>query len=148
MTYVAKKPWRSAWHRHGETFLQRGPNGVETADVWACPTRMLMVLSSVHYATFRGVVRPQYQVSVSTLNVDLARPRRRATDEECAYVLAAFGMVGAEEDNHEAGVARHFWRLCDVAPDAEMPCDCKETDEIVVEPDGHVWSRPRAGVVR
>lgn len=70
--------------------------------------------------------------------------RRERDDDSIARVLKDFDMVGAEEDNHENGRARHFWRMCEREPGEVVgECECKETEEIVVEPDGHTWSRTR-----
>lgn len=67
--------------------------------------------------------------------------KRRLTDAEVAHVLRDFGMEGAEEDNHEPGRARHFWLPVD--PEHRVDCECKTTEEVHVEADGHRWSNPR-----
>lgn len=85
----------------------------------------------------KGGVGPQWLVSISR------RGRRRPTSEECRRILRQFRMVGAEEDNHEPGIARKFWMPVD--PNERVDCQCKADEEQVVEPDGYTWSRKRVG---
>lgn len=144
--YAPKRPWRSAWARVEDVAIH-APDGrtLKLTNRWLNARAGLLVVSSVDHAEFRGVKRPQYHVSISV--VQDAAPGafgfRRPNDLEVAMVLRDFGMVGAEEDNHEPGRARHFWRLCQASPDEAMGCECKETEEVVVEADGHRWSRER-----
>ncbi len=49
--------------------------------------------------------------------------------------------MGAEEDNHEPGNARHFFVPVDKAK--RGICECKTTEEVHVEPNGHTWTNPR-----
>jgi hypothetical protein len=83
-----------------------------------------------------GETIPQWHLSVSVLS-----RTRRARGHEVRQALRDFGLEGAEEDNHEPGAARHFWMPVD--PGRRVDCECKTTEEVVVEPDGHRWSRPR-----
>lgn len=71
---------------------------------------------------------------------------KRPTRAELRRALSAFGFLGAEEDNHFPGIARHFWRPVDVA--ARVDCQCKEDELVVEEPDGYRWTTPRNGVCR
>ena len=75
----------------------------------------------------------QWLVSVSENG---RRPSRRAL----RLALKAFNMLGAEEDNHHPGIARHFWRPVDPAHRVECPCKASET--IVTESDGYRWTNP------
>jgi hypothetical protein len=79
---------------------------------------------------------PQWHVSVSRAN-------GRPTDDDMRIVLRDFELVGAEEDNHHPGVARHFWMPVD--PAHRVDCECKIEEETIVEPDGYRWTNPRAG---
>lgn len=79
----------------------------------------------------------QWHVSISRPGL----PFRRATDAEIARALEDFDLVGAEEDNHEPGRSRHFWQPLD--PSHRVDCECKTTEQRVVEPDGHTWSAPQ-----
>lgn len=67
--------------------------------------------------------------------------RRCLNPDVLARVLRDFDMVGAEEDNHQPGIARNFWRLCDAAPDAPSQCECKSDETTIVETDGFTWQR-------
>ena len=101
----------------------------------------LMRLATMFGAAMHGNTRD------SKLVHDALAPRplageRRATDEEVARILREFDMVGAEEDNHHPGLARHFWRLCELRPGEVVGmCECKEGETQVVEADGYVWSK-------
>lgn len=41
------------------------------------------------------------------------------------------------------GRARHFW--LDRGRKVQPECECKRTEETVVEPDGYRWQRPKGG---
>lgn len=73
-------------------------------------------------------------------HLSVSHKGKRPTDKELRRALRAFGMVGAEEDNHHPGVARHFWRPVDV--EHRVDCECKATEAVVVEPDGYRWTNP------
>lgn len=75
----------------------------------------------------------------------LAQPEH-ATDDDCKRALDAFRMRGCFEDNHArpngaAGNARNFWLAVD--PAHRIDCECKETEELIVLPDGYTFTRPR-----
>lgn len=53
--------------------------------------------------------------------------------------LRAFGLVGAEEDNHSPGSARHFFQPVD--PAYRGVCECKATEVQMADPDGYRWSQ-------
>jgi hypothetical protein len=109
----------------------------------------LLILSSVEMMDFRGALRPQWLVSVSARGrgpaseVQRHPERFRASDADVVAVLRDFDMERAEEDNHQPGCARMFFLLCDARPDDPQQCECKETEEVVVESDGFTWSRER-----
>jgi hypothetical protein len=79
-------------------------------------------------------VGPQWHVSVSARG-------KRPDDRQVRRALKAFGLVGAEEDNHHPGIARHFWRPVD--PAHRVDCKCKATEEIITEADGYRWTNPK-----
>lgn len=85
-----------------------------------------------------GKTGPTWHVSISSF-----RPSGnvRPSDAEVRKALRAFRMVGAEEDNHSSGRARHFFMPVD--PAARVACECKDDEEQVVEPDGYRYSRPK-----
>lgn len=78
---------------------------------------------------------PTWIVSISR------KGRRIATTEECRRLLRHLGIGQAEEDNHEPGIARKFWWPLD--PAKRVECQCKETEETVIEPSGMRWQRKR-----
>jgi hypothetical protein len=102
----------------------------------------IQVLSSLIHAKYRGAAVWQWLVSISMTN--RSDPKgSRADDETCRRVLVDFDVEGAEEDNHEPGVARKFFRNVDLKPGEVSLCECKEDEEKVVEPDGYTWSREK-----
>lgn len=94
------------------------------------------VMSSVDFIrgrdTSTGKPRWEFHVSVSHLG-------GRAGNEVCAAVLRDFGMVGANEDNHQGprGVVRNFWLPVDEGQDAKCPCQDEEKPHD--EGNGYVW---------
>jgi hypothetical protein len=99
----------------------------------------IRVLSTLALFEFRGQPRWQWHVSVSSAG-------HRPTDDQVDRALRDFKMAFAEEDNHSPGVARHFFLGCFPTPEevaTGTQCECKETEEVVVEPDGYTWSRER-----
>lgn len=77
--------------------------------------------------------RPEFHVSVSALTGIPTHPRRAPTDQEMEFVRGAFGMGGADEDNHGPGVCRHLW--LDVGKSRQEPCACKQDEQRIVEGD-------------
>jgi len=100
-----------------------------------------VVISSLENAELpdRSGVGPQWQISVSRMG-------KRPKPHDVRRALRAFGMVGAEEDNHHPGVARHFWVPVDAAH--RVDCQCKEDEHMVTEPDGYQWTNPKDGPCR
>lgn len=132
VTNPRRPPSWKGWKR------QPAPPGLPLQDggeIWRLRGRVLAI-SSLIYAEFRDGMHWQYLVSISYAG-------GRASDFVCRRVLADFGIPTAEEDNHESGVARKFWRLIDIAPDEPQLCECKETEETIVEPDGYTYTRER-----
>jgi|APDOM4702015159_1054818.scaffolds.fasta_scaffold43601_3 hypothetical protein len=94
----------------------------------------LKVISALEWAELpdgSGYLGLQWHISVS-------RWPERANDDDVKRALRDFGMLGAEEDNHEPGVVRNFWMPLDA--DARVDCECKTTEVVLVEQDGHVWT--------
>jgi len=77
---------------------------------------------------------PEYHVSIS-------KNGARVSADEIPELLRIFDMLGADEDNHAAGIARHFW-LPVADKYAGYVCPCKETEHAITEGD-YVW-RPLA----
>ena len=76
-------------------------------------------------------------------HISVTRRGERPTATDVLKALRAFGLVGAEEDNHHPGAARHFWLVVD--PARRVTCDCKEDEVTVREPDGYTWTNPQPG---
>lgn len=108
--------------------IHRWVNGT----VVACASRH----SAVESHTSKLLV-PSVQLSISDKGW-------RPSDDVCRAALADFGLEGAEEDNHSPGRARHFW--LDEGRTVQPDCECKATEETVVEPDGYRWQRERGHV--
>ena len=70
------------------------------------PTK-LCVISAVEVASHAPGLEP-----ICTYHVSMSKNGKyRATPEETRFVLKAFGMEDASEDNHvPGGIARNFWR--------------------------------------
>lgn len=77
---------------------------------------------------------PQWHVSIS-------RSGKRPKQRDVHAALRAFGMLGAEQDNHHPGVAQHYFMPVD--PAHRVACECKTTEDTVVEKDGYTWTNPR-----
>ena len=125
------QPKRDAW-RLDSCFMIDGDvihrfvNGV----IIACASRHAAVES--HHSK---LIVPSFHLSISANG-------QRPSDDVIRGVLADFNLEGAEEDNHSPGRARHFW--LDEGRDIQPDCECKRTEETVVEPDGYRWQRERA----
>lgn len=124
------QPKRDSWHLHScftdlGDVVHRWING----DIVACASRH----SGVESHKSKLIV-PSFQLSISVAG-------RRASDDVVRGVLADFGLEGAEEDNHSSGIARHFW--LDEGRTSQPECECKKTEETIVEADGYQWQRER-----
>lgn len=128
-----KRPNRSAWRRV-PTPMQSNPGDTLATSWWRCGD--LVVASSLVNAQYPSGdgVGLQWTVSVSAAGRSTTRAERREA-------LRAFDMLGAEEDNHFPGVARHYWKPLD--PSRRVDCECKSSEVVVVEADGRRWTNPR-----
>lgn len=117
-----------------------GPTLIDGVRALVFERKRIRVLSSMHsrakYPVGDGA-GPQWHISVSRI------PGHRASAREVGIALRAFGMSGAEEDNHHPGVARHYWLPVD--PAFRVGCECKVEEVTIVEPDGYSWTNPREG---
>lgn len=62
--------------------------------------------------------------------------QQRCSNQQVQELLKDFGAVDFEEDNHERGVARKFWKAVD--PQYRVPCPCK--DERVINEGDYSYS--------
>jgi hypothetical protein len=134
-TLAHRPPKGTAWRHVGP---YPGPN-VLSAAIYR--RGAVCVISALEMAKLprRDEPGPQWHVSISRAG---HRPRRQ--DVELA--LIAFGLVGAEEDNHHPGNARHFWMPVD--PQFRVGCECAEEERVVVDSDGYTWTTPHDGECR
>jgi hypothetical protein len=116
-----RPPTWTKWQYLG--YLAGGAGVVQHA--WSLD-RML-VLSSLIWAEFHGEPRWQWLVTVSARGAQ--GQRRRPTDEELLRPLRNFGMEKAEEDNHQPGVSRGFFLLCEArAEDKEVGAEQRRAE--------------------
>ena len=103
---------------------------------WFYPSQGITVISAVEVAQDPDDVvelGPEYHISVS-------KNGGRCSRNEARFVLKAFNMQDAEEDNHVPyGFVRNFWQ-----PVADKyvghVCPCKATEPAMVENKGDfVW---------
>ena len=122
--------WRleSCFTVDGGDVIHRWFNG----DIVVCASRHAGVESHK-----TKLIVPSVQVSVSIIGGP------RPNNDVVRSVLADFNLEGAEEDNHSSGIARHFW--LDEGRTIQPECDCKATEETIIEPDGYQWQRERGG---
>lgn len=78
--------------------------------------------------------------------VSLTRNGRRPRRADVVKVRRAFGMRDAEVDNHHPGNAIHLYLPVDSKH--RVDCECKEDEQVIIEPDGYTWTTPREGPCR
>jgi len=135
MIQTEKRPIDKRWKR-----ISTPPSTLWDSNVLACSAwrlaRGTTVISSLLNAELPdgSGIGLQWHISISNRG---ERPKTVGT------VLRAFGMSDAEEDNHHPGAARHFFLPLD--PAHRVDCECKETEDTIVEPDGYRWTNPKPG---
>ena len=135
MTPSEKRPAPACWTK----IPWPGPRPAGPASAWRSgPLMVLSELAEAEYPDGDGV-GPQWLISITAKG-------KRAKPKQIRRALRAFGMVGAEEDNHHPGNARSFWRPLD--PSRRVDCECKTDETIVVEDDGYTWTNPVDGPCR
>ena len=102
------------------------------------------VLSAVEVAVERDGSSngPEYHIRISKATPGGSYRPTRVDTNDAKWVLAEFGVDGAEEDNHVPyGVVRNFWR-----PVAEglvgKECKCKAEEVVIREMKGDFIWRP------
>ncbi|MBG0879401.1 hypothetical protein H0X90_21665 [Burkholderia sp. 9775_39] len=121
-----------------------GPASPETTlgfegECWFHRASHLFVISAVEVAAPEGGVSkgPEYHISISLQTLE---GTARCTSANAMFVLSAFDLLEAEEDNHVPnGLVRNFWR-----PIADnlvgLECACKADEPAIVEDKGDfVW---------
>lgn len=106
-------------------------------ETWYYPDRKLQVISAVEVAEEepgKANLGPTYHVSISR------GKGRRCSSNDVRFVLTAFGMQDAEEDNHvPGGFVRNFWLSVNENL-IGVDCPCKASEPAIVEDKGDfVW---------
>lgn len=136
------EPIRAGWECWGEHTVMFG----YPCKRWYHQASAIQVLSAVEVATDKDGSSngPEYHVSVSRLRYPFSRVAQpeRVDTNDAKFVLAEFGLDGAEEDNHVPnGVVRNFWR-----PVASgligKECKCKAEEVVIRENRGDFVWRP------
>jgi hypothetical protein len=112
---------------------------------WLHYATNINVLSAVEVATDKDGSSngPEYHISISKATWPNGRytPTRIDTNE-AKWVLAEFGVDGAEEDNHVPhGVVRNFWRPV-ASGLVGKECKCKAEEVVIKEMKGDFIWRP------
>ncbi|MEM1153092.1 MAG: hypothetical protein AAGI44_03070 [Pseudomonadota bacterium] len=108
---------------------------------WYYEPQHLCVLSAVEVANEPGELElgPEYHLSISKRPPGSPRPLR-CTRNEARFVLKAFDLLDAKEDNHvPSGSVRNYWRpVADKYVGHECPC-VDEEPAIVEDKGDFVW---------
>lgn len=106
-----------------------------SVSVWANgAVRVISELCNAELPGGDGASGPTWHISVSRL-------ARRPMPRDVEHALRDFELIGAEEDNHHPGNARHYFMPVD--PAFRGICECKATEDVVVERDGYTWTNPK-----
>lgn len=113
---------------------------------WFHTASEIQVLSAVEVATDKDGSSngPEYHISISRLRNAFARNAKpeRVDTNDAKFVLADFGLDGAEEDNHvPGGVVRNFWRPV-ASGLVGKECKCKAEEVVIRENRGDFVWRP------
>lgn len=124
--------------RHGELVPVSGFSRWKGARISGSTWRShdgLFVMSACENSVLPGThpeeYGPQWHISVS-------RAPARSTTDDVRRVVEGFAMPAFDEDNHHPGIARHLW--CPVDERYRTACECKLTEQLIVEPDGYEWT--------
>ena len=106
------------------------------SEIWSYEPELLAVISAVEVAYDKHDIDkgPEYHISISKNGVG------RCSSNEAKFVITAFNMQDAKEDNHvKHGIVRNFWET--VAEDLiGHECPCKESEPVVIEDKGdYIW---------
>lgn len=108
--------------------------GAVSVSAWVCgPIFVISALELADAPDGTHDIIPQWNISISASG-------KRPKPTHVRKALRAFGMVGAECDNHHPGNAQHFWLPVD--PARRVGCECKETETVITEPGGYKWTNP------
>jgi hypothetical protein len=111
----------------------RMPNGTLIERWVSGPILVTSSLQTIE-APDRGPDTPQWLIGISERG-------KRPKPHHVRRALRAFDMTEAENDAHHPGVACHYFLVVD--PARRVTCECKTTEDIIVEPDGYRWTNPK-----
>ncbi len=131
-TRERRPPACTGWR---EVHVPKLCEGVVAASAWVYgKIRVISSLNIMQMPDNPAETGLQWHISVS-------RNGRRPSDVDVLKARRAFHMKAAEEDNHHPGGARHFMLVCD--PARRIDCECKETEEVIVDKGGYKWTNPK-----
>lgn len=123
-------------------FSRHPKRSIGARSAW-CSHDGLVVVSGRELAHLPGTHPPvpgdQWLVSVS-------RSPDRASSDDAQRVVECFAMPAFDEDNHHPGIARHLW--CPVDEQYRHACECKLTEELIVDDDGYEWTNDTSAPCR
>ena len=81
-----------------------------------------------------AVEAPEPDTIGAEYHVSISKKGKRISLDEALIVVAQFGMINPDEDNHINGIARHFWEP--VRNDLKgYVCPCKRNEHAITEGD-------------
>ena len=124
-----KQPKGAGWARDPDPpgWVTIGYEG----QMWSYPQQGITVISAVEVAVDTGGYSkgPEYHVSIS-------KAGGRCSRNEARFVLKAFRMQDAEEDNHvPGGFVRNYWLPVNENLTGQE-CPCKESEPVIRENKG------------
>jgi hypothetical protein len=130
-----KQPTRGRWTY--DSYLPPGPYFSLYHVYRGCGG--LLVTSAIHLIEDTGIIGAEPE---PTWGLGISYRGDRAGDRQVRRALELFDMIGAEEDNHNPSISRHYWLpVREELRDRE--CHCKG-ERTIVEPDGFEW-QPNEG---
>lgn len=108
---------------------------------WFLP-RNLFVISAVEAVQDDGKIDKGFEYHLSISKPVRPGVSKRCDSNEARWVLAQFGLEGAEEDNHvPGGKVRNFWRPVATGL-IGLECECKAEEPAIIEDKGDFVWRP------
>lgn len=134
---------RGSWREIADWPLEGGP---PVGAVYEASGRSATLVRGLRVISTRVLAVYPYSDGIGLQDhVSISCSQHRPSRRQVEIALAAFGMVGTEEDNHHPGIARHFWRAVD--PAHRVDCQCKASDTTIVD-GSYAWTNPVEGPCR
>lgn len=125
MMIEPRKPTSGNWEYLGEL---PPTEGMISSARYVSPLGLRIISAVEIVPAPDGTPRPEYHISMTDNG-------ERVPASLVDTILAHFGAVGWDEDNHLSGKARHFW--CPVGKAPEV-CPCKDDEKPTHEGD-YTW---------